>query len=210
MNSFTPALVPTILALVASAMASATTKPPPQVPQASASSVSQSHSASTSAAEQVQYQTQWQDQDQNQTQGQQAVALNEGNNNANSQQSSNTTNVTSTYKQIRQAPGATTSASDTTANCQKDRRVGVSSVVGGLSFGASRTDRDCRLLERADYEESRGNVSASIRLRCATTVYREALGEDCEALLSTPVPVRPTATDQAAREKRILEKAVQK
>jgi hypothetical protein len=154
--------------------------------EANAHAASQSNSASISSAEQ----------------GQQAVALNEGN--------TTQTTVSSTYKQVRQAPGATTSASDTTASCQKDRRIGVSSVVGGLSFGASRTDRDCRLLDRADYEDLRGNVSASIRLRCATSVYRKALGEDCEALLFTPVPARPIPSDQAAREKRILEKAVQK
>lgn len=88
-----------------------------------------------------------------------------------------------TFKRDRQAVAAATSASNTTAACQKDRRLGVGSVFGGLSVGASRTDRDCALLAAADRELVLGNVLASVRLRCATKVYRDALGDDCAALL---------------------------
>jgi hypothetical protein len=93
--------------------------------------------------------------------------------------------VSVVHKQRRQAPGVYTAATNTTAACQGEWHVGASVGLGGVSFGKSRTLRDCVLAQAAEYEESRGNLEASRKLRCRISFYEEALGEDCEALLNT-------------------------
>lgn len=129
------------------------------------------------SAKQGQSQSASSDQDQSQS----------ANNEGNAQQ----TTISQVYKQIKQAPDVSTSSTNTTLRCAGQWGGGVSVAGGGISFNKSRKDKDCQLLEAAEYELAVGNIGASIRLRCATTFYRDTLGEDCPALLNT-VPVQKT------------------
>lgn len=114
----------------------------------------------------------------------------------------------STYKQVKQAPGVFSSAGDTTAECQGDWRVGLSATGGGLGFGKSYSIRDCYLVKASDTEFARGNIAASIKLRCRISFYRDALGDDCEALLDTQTVVKEYATKEDL--KKAFEAAIKK
>jgi len=124
---------------------------------------------------------------------------------ASSSQSQNASNngvvttVSSVYKQVKQTASATAAAGLSTAYCTKDRRLGFQLPGFGLSTGGSVSDRDCRLLVAAEGESARGNKAASIKLRCATKLYK-ALGPDCEALLDTQTVEREYATKQEVNE----------
>jgi hypothetical protein len=50
--------------------------------------------------------------------------------------------------------------------------------------------------ELATAELARGNLSASILLRCRISFYIEALGADCPALLNTQTQDKPYATKE--------------
>lgn len=117
---------------------------------------------------------------------------------AQSQNASNngvTTTVSSVYKQVRQVASAHADAGNATIYCAKDRRAGIQLPGIGLSAGGTATDRDCALLRAAETELSIGNVYASVKLRCATKLYR-ALGDDCEALLNTQTGAKDTASKE--------------
>ncbi len=85
----------------------------------------------------------------------------------------------------RSAASAHADAGYSSAPCVKDQRIGAQVVGFGLSMGRGKSDKDCLLLAAADLELARGNLRASILLRCKTKNYQEALGADCEALLNT-------------------------
>lgn len=112
------------------------------------------------------------------------------------------------FRGVRQAPGALAVGTNTTQPCSGEWHLGGSSPVGGLSFGKSRTNRDCVFAELAADELARGNLQASIQLRCKISYYREALGDDCEALLNTQTKKSEdsatTRSDRAADRIRLL------
>lgn len=175
----------------------ATHTPPPVEPP-----VAPPPTATASAEQgqgQQQGQAQGQLQGQGQGQGQQQVAVSEGSTatsgsvagahaGANSSSgpssaSSGGNTLSTTYKQVKQAVAASASAGNATSACVKDLRAGLGSVFGGISIGGSKADKDCRLEQAADKELARGNVVASVRLRCKISFYADTLGEDCMALL---------------------------
>ncbi len=121
----------------------------------------------------------------------------------------NVLNSSNVYKGVRNAPGIVSEAGVSTADCQGDWRVGASVPGGGVSFGKSRTIRDCVLSHAAAEELARGNLAASIKLRCLISVYREALGNECEALLNTQTEVRSTYVTKEELDK-IIKKGLMK
>lgn len=114
-----------------------------------------------------------------------SVQASTGDSTSSSNSGGNSVSNSTVYKQRQQAPGVFTSAGNATAPCQADWRIGASAGIGGLSFGKNHTVRDCVLQDAADAELLRGNLEASIKLRCRISFYKAALGEDCEALLNT-------------------------
>lgn len=104
---------------------------------------------------------------------------------ADSSSGGNILSTSSVYKQQRQAPGLFAAVGNTTAGCEAAWNLGVSTPVGGLVGGKTKTRPDCLLLEASERELLRGNQTASIKLRCRISYYRETLGESCEALLNT-------------------------
>ena len=88
-----------------------------------------------------------------------------------------------TYKQVKQAPNVYTAVSNTTAACIKASGFGASVPGFGAGLSLPIKDKDCLLDRAADKELDRNNLGASIALRCRISYYREALGEDCVALL---------------------------
>jgi hypothetical protein len=107
------------------------------------------------------------------------------NSGANSTSGGNTVSNSSVYKQKRQAPGVFATGVDPTAGCQGSWHLGASAVGGGVGFGKSHTIRDCVLAAAASEEFARGNLQASILLRCQISYYKASLGDDCIALLDT-------------------------
>lgn len=104
---------------------------------------------------------------------------------SNANSGGNTLSTSSTYKQVRQAPAGIVTSTNTTTPCAKAQGVNLSGPGAGLGWSRAKIDRDCALIAAADLELYRGNLLASIKLRCATTYYRQILGPDCEALLDT-------------------------
>ncbi len=104
---------------------------------------------------------------------------------ATSNSGGNVLNSSTVFRGVRQAPGALAIGTNTTQPCSGEWHLGGSSPVGGLSFGKSRTNKDCMFAELAADELARGSLQASIQLRCRISYYKEALGDDCEALLNT-------------------------
>lgn len=131
-----------------------------------------------------QHQSQNADASSDQRQGQHQNANNEG------VKVNNSTVVNN--KQKRQAAAMGAAAGYTTARCMKGRELRLSGPGAGVGFSFSGEHKDCWLDDFADQELARGNETASIRLRCQISYYKQALGEDCEALLKTiPNPVKP-------------------
>ncbi len=85
----------------------------------------------------------------------------------------------------RSAASAHADAGYSSAPCTRDQRAGVQLVGFGVSGGRGKADKDCLLNAAADAELARGNVFASVKLRCRVSYYAETLGEDCQALLET-------------------------
>lgn len=112
----------------------------------------------------------------------------------------NTLSTTSTYKQVRQAPSTIVTATNATVPCFKPRGVSLAGPGAGVGFTSGSVDRDCMLLAAADAELARGNVAASVKLRCATKFYAKTLGEDCAALLETQTRATPGELAQPAKE----------
>ncbi len=110
---------------------------------------------------------------------------------ADSNSGGNQVSNTTTVKTERNVASAHANAGNSTAPCVRDQRAGLQLAGFGLSGGRGKIDADCLLLKAADEELARGNVLASIKLRCATKAYK-ALGADCEALLDTQTkPEKP-------------------
>lgn len=94
---------------------------------------------------------------------------------------------------------------NTTAECYSTVGFGVSSPVGGISFGTGRKAKDCSRLALAERFYARGQNAAGDRLMCTITEVREALGEDCIALVNTVKLEQPryvTHEELAERERR--------
>lgn len=119
---------------------------------------------------------------------------------AQSQNASNngvTTTVSSVYKQVRQVASAHADAGNATIPCAKDLRAGIQLPGIGFSVGGSVTKRDCNLLRASEDELARGNLTASIQLRCATKLYRDVFDpKDCLALLDTQTVSKDTASKE--------------
>lgn len=103
----------------------------------------------------------------------------------------NTLTTSSTYKQVRQAPSSIVTTANATTPCFKPRGVSLAAPGAGVGFSGGSIDRDCMLIAAADAELARGNVDASVKLRCATKFYAKTLGKDCAALLETQTRAKP-------------------
>jgi hypothetical protein len=107
------------------------------------------------------------------------------NSDASANSGGNSLSTSSVYKEKRQAPGGVAFAANATVGCFAPRGAYLSAPGAGVGFTGGKVNKDCALLIAADDELRRGNLQASIQLRCATKVYRETLGTDCPALLNT-------------------------
>ena len=112
---------------------------------------------------------------------------------SNSNSGGNQVSNTTTVRTERNVASAHANAGNSTAPCVRDQRAGLQLAGFGVSGGRGKIDPDCILLKAADEELARGNLLASIKLRCATKAYK-ALGADCEALLNTQTKPEPEQT----------------
>lgn len=162
-------------------------------PAVSAPSTSAANAASDAAAAAVSAASATQKQNQVQQQAQtQAAVASAGSNAVNEGNSLSTSYVNNA---VRNAPAAFAGGTNTTAQCRYSVGAGGSAVVGGLSFGIGRKDKDCERLGLAMYLRDIGQVAASEKVLCAITRLKEALGETCLALVHEVVPVARAAGD---------------
>lgn len=107
----------------------------------------------------------------------------------------------------RQAPPAFAVMANTTAACYTSTGVGLSTPVGGVSFGTGRKAKDCSRVMLAEAFYAKGQKMAGDKLMCSVTEVRQALGEDCMVLLNPPVEVDTsrfvTREEMLERERRI-------
>jgi hypothetical protein len=159
--------------------------PPPVDPSTKNSASSTSSSSSSATASQSQGQNQGQGQGQSQGQGQTA---NGGDASNGGQANSQSTNYTSIYKQVRQAPMAYAPDAIPSAPCRASASGGASSPFGGLALGGSKLDQECDLRETARAFALIGNTSAAARVLCETKGAKKAKLNisDCDALVAPP------------------------
>jgi hypothetical protein len=117
----------------------------------------------------------------------------------------------SVYVEKRQAPPAFAALANTTAECYSSVGVGLSSPVGGISFGTGRKAKDCSRLKLAELMYAKGAREAGDRMLCSVSEVRAALGADCLTLIAVVAPAAPlvdtsqfvTREELAERERRI-------
>jgi hypothetical protein len=102
--------------------------------------------------------------------------------------------LSSVYKEIRQAPSAGISSTNTTSPCFHSVGVGLSSPIGGISFTKGRKSADCFRLELAQSLYARNNNLAGDRVMCSITELKQALGADCIAYLNQKPVDEPVTT----------------
>lgn len=112
----------------------------------------------------------------------------------------------------RNAPAAFAGGTNTTAPCYTSIGAGISSTVGGLSFGSGRKAKDCARFILAQDLYSRGLFTAGDKVYCAITEIREALGETCLAVIAEQRTVEIQQTDTVSRVElsRLMRKALTK
>lgn len=153
-------------------------------------------SVSTPQQSQSQSNKQAQDQDQQQGQKQSQSSKSRSSSNSSSESNSNSTSdsnanntgnaqSTSVTSISPKAPVNTAVAGlgETTAGCRYHDGGGVQLAGVGLSLGKSRKDGDCERLKLAEFLYQRGNDIAGDRVMCNIKAIKEALGDDCIALV---------------------------
>jgi hypothetical protein len=103
-----------------------------------------------------------------------------------------------TIKSSKLAPTVFSSGTNNNVPCHGEWHAGASVLVGGLSFGRDRKDKDCLLKTAADDQYTRGHFQAAARLYCKIQYYAEALGKDCVAMLSEPPAETPASVTDAS------------
>lgn len=175
-------LIPAIVLAVQATMVMAGEHegPPPADPSAISSSTSDAHSNSYSSSSTDSYAKS----------GDSYSNAKSGDSSANS--GGNSVSNSSVYTEVKRAVTGNSSGSNTTAGCRYDSHMGLGSVLGGLSFGRSYKDRDCLKLQVANDLWSKGLNLAAVRVYCTIPTIKDALGDDCEALLNQQ-PSKPVA-----------------
>ncbi len=173
--------------------------------------------------DQKQLQTQKQDQDQKQLQSQKAVskaaAAANSTASANSGSTSNSnqsldSNQSLNITEKRQAPSMFAGHSDTTAFCVRSGGATLSIPGGGVGINLPIRDKDCRLAQAADSEYAKGNFTASIKLRCEISFYKQTFGETCYTSLDNQEyylpPVQPLEINVNVKDESQCEEKVEK
>src|SRR5665213_917377 len=104
-------------------------------------------------------------------------------------------NSASTYNEVRQAVDGYSSGSNNTSGCVLEQHAGIGAVIGGISFGHGKRDRNCARQQLAIVLWARGETEAGNRIYCSIDEVKDALGADCLALLSTRIAVERPAGD---------------
>lgn len=141
----------------------------------SSSSNSSSNSASNSSS--------------NATGGSASSTANGGNASAsNGGQSNSQTSVTN-QNQVRQAPTVEAPVILPTANCLGGMSAGASGPGGGLSFGSSKVDKECRSIALANEFLGMGNYETAAKVLCSTKSAKAAglTMDDCRHQVPAPV-----------------------
>src|SRR6478736_5950148 len=89
-----------------------------------------------------------------------------GESSAHSDSGANT--LSTSYRTEKQAPSGLVATTNSTVGCLKARGLFLSAPGAGIGVSGGKIDHDCTLLIAADEELRRGNLQASIQLRCAT------------------------------------------
>lgn len=162
-----------------------TPKPPTTTPTSSTNNSNSSSSANAGASSNSsssatggnatatggsanQQQGQQQQQTQNNNQNQSVNASNGG------QQNSQSTNYSTSYQQVRQAPMAYAPDAAPSAPCRVAGSAGVSAPIGGVSFGGSKMDDECDLRESARAFALLSNRIAAAKILCQTKAAKKA------------------------------------
>lgn len=90
----------------------------------------------------------------------------------------------------------------TNAPCRYSEGVGIQTSPVGASVGFTFKDKDCERFQYAQYLYYRGQTIAGARLMCRIKRIKEALGEDCEALMNE-ITVVKAEYPPGERERRI-------
>lgn len=114
--------------------------------------------------------------------------------NAGNTQSTNYSSA-STYNEVRQAVDGYSSGSNNTSGCVLEQHAGIGAVIGGLSFGHGRRDKNCARQQLAIVLWARGETEAGNRIYCSIDEVKDALGNDCLELLSVRIAVERPAGD---------------
>ena len=104
-------------------------------------------------------------------------------------------NSASTFNEPRQAVDGYSSGSNNTSGCVLEQHAGIGAVIGGLSFGHGRRDKNCARQQLAIVLWARGETEAGNRIYCSIDEVKDALGNDCLELLSVRIAVERPAGD---------------
>jgi len=120
--------------------------------------------------------------------------------------------MASTFTEVKRAVTGNSSGTNTTAACRYDTHAGLGSVLGGLSFGRSYKDKDCLKLQVANDLWAKGMDIAAVRVYCTIPTIKDALGDDCEAVLNEKHAAARVVSDTVTHEEldRALRSAAQK
>ena len=147
--------------------------------------------------QQAQQQQQKQNQSQTATGGNATSNAQGGNAASNASAANNGNNSNNTVEnQVRQAPGAEAPLILPTASCLGGISTGGSSPVGGLSFGKSTVDKECRSIVLANEFIAMGNYDTAAKVLCSTKSAKAAglTIDDCRRQIPVPpVIVREVA-----------------
>lgn len=123
--------------------------------------------------------------DQSQGQNQNAISDQSQEQSANNEGVQQGVEFNQTYKQVKQVQTAVAgNALGTTADCRVGGGAGAQGASFGLSFGGARKDHDCARLVLANNLYARGQKVAGDRVFCQITEIKQALGDDCIALIN--------------------------
>jgi hypothetical protein len=84
-------------------------------------------------------------------------------------------------QQVRQAPAASAPTVYNTANCRVGFSGGLSTPVGGLSFGGSDVDETCELIELSKRLSQLGLRDEAVQLMCLNPKAKKVMGPLCIA-----------------------------
>jgi hypothetical protein len=108
------------------------------------------------------------------------------------QKNAQSTSVSSTYNQVRQAPAVIAPDAYPSAPCRVSGSIGASAPIGGISLGGSKLDDQCDKRETARSFALINNREAAARILCSTKAAKEAGLTLADCLASTPAA--PAAT----------------